>query len=438
MSVLVPFNGSQYIIPTSGETGWATPVTNLLSDLGNNAVSLTQSQALSNKTIQFSAGSAGSPAISFVGDTDTGIFHPAVNQVAIATNGTQQLLVDGSGNVTLTNTLSTSDNSQKLATTSFVQSAVATTVQNVGRNKLHNSLFQIAQRGAGAFTTSVYTLDRWLAQITLDTASFSQVALADADRTAIGDEEALYCLQNVFTGNAGGTALNVICQRIENVRKLSGKTVTVSFWAKANSGTPKVGVSIDQAFGTGGSPSLTANGNGNALTISAAWTRYSTTIAVPSTSGKTLGTNNDHFTQLNIWYSSGSSSAGRSGSIGVQSGTIQLWGVQLEVGSAASPLEKSDYQQELAKCQRFYVSSGTGAWTHYGYIGGVQSIQASMSLPVPMRATPSLVNFNFTTSTNVTTPTIGAQGATMLVMAGTGAGAGPFGLQSAWNATADL
>ena len=40
--------------------------------------------------------------------------------------------------------------------------------------------------------------------------------------------------------------------------------------------------------------------------------------------------------------------------VGVQSGSIAIWGVQLEIGSVATPLEKPDPQQDLAKCQRFY------------------------------------------------------------------------------------
>jgi len=44
-------------------------------------------------------GSAAAPSISFAGDTDTGVFSPGANQVAISTNGTGRLFVDASGNV---------------------------------------------------------------------------------------------------------------------------------------------------------------------------------------------------------------------------------------------------------------------------------------------------------------------------------------------------
>jgi len=47
----------------------------------------------------FAAGSAAAPSIAFTGDTDTGIYSPGANQVAISTNGTGRLQIDSSGNV---------------------------------------------------------------------------------------------------------------------------------------------------------------------------------------------------------------------------------------------------------------------------------------------------------------------------------------------------
>ena len=54
------------------------------------------------------AGTAALPAITTTGDTNTGIFFPAADQVAISTGGTQRAVVDASGNVTITGTLATS------------------------------------------------------------------------------------------------------------------------------------------------------------------------------------------------------------------------------------------------------------------------------------------------------------------------------------------
>jgi hypothetical protein len=44
-------------------------------------------------------GSAATPSIKFTGDTDTGIYSPGANQVALSTGGTGRLFVDASGNV---------------------------------------------------------------------------------------------------------------------------------------------------------------------------------------------------------------------------------------------------------------------------------------------------------------------------------------------------
>jgi hypothetical protein len=46
-----------------------------------------------------SLGSAGTPSLKFTGDTNTGIYSPGADQVAVATNGTGRLFVDASGNV---------------------------------------------------------------------------------------------------------------------------------------------------------------------------------------------------------------------------------------------------------------------------------------------------------------------------------------------------
>jgi hypothetical protein len=120
-------------------------------------------------------------------------------------------------------TAAVGDNDTSIATTAFVQSAVGPAFSDVGSNKLHNTLFNISQR-TGPWTVQGYTLDRWVLSLTTDTVSISQAVLADADRTALADEAATFALQNVFTGNVATGAYNFISQRIENLRRLSGKT----------------------------------------------------------------------------------------------------------------------------------------------------------------------------------------------------------------------
>jgi hypothetical protein len=294
------------------------------------------------------------------------------------------------------------DNDTSLSTTSFVQAATGTALNNVGRNLVMNPLFNIAQRGNGPFTANGYTLDRWTLFLSTDTASVTRQQLADADRTQIGDEAANYSCANAFTGTAGAAARTQFLHPIEDVRRLAGKTVTVSFYAQAPA-PRSLGVSIDQIFGTGGSPSAAVLNNGQSVAVTTTWARYTLTFTLASLAGKTLGTAGDHSTTLNLWYSSGTTNAARAGNVGVQSGTIQLWGVQLEVSSIMTPLEKPDPQQDLAKAQRFFAT-GTVIGVTYHQAG--YNYAVPFSLPVMMRAIPTAVITNTASSSNLTGATL--------------------------------
>jgi hypothetical protein len=73
--------------------------------------------------------------------------------------------------------------------------------------------------------------------------------------------------------------------------------------------------------------------------------------------------------------------------VGVQSGTIGIWGVQLELGPTATPLEKLDPRIDLANAQRFYQTV-VGYLLSYATAG--QQVGTSVVLPVVMRGTPTV------------------------------------------------
>lgn len=266
--------------------------------------------------------------------------------------------------------------------------SLAQSSQNAGRNYLDNALFNVQQRGVGPFTVG-YSADRWQISFSADSPHVNMVAIVDAQRAQIGDEAATWSLQNNFTGTSGATAFNLVNQKIEKISRLSGKTITVSFFAQGASAGLRLGVSPTQNFGTGGSPSAINNINGQSVALSTAFARYSVTFNLPSDAGQTFGTNGDDFTQINFWFSAGSSNAAISGNVGVQTGIIALWGVQVEIGTQATPLEKPNPQQDLARCQRFYQALPPAAAVS---IGGAPS--TGIYLPVyfatTMRATPSV------------------------------------------------
>jgi hypothetical protein len=123
---------------------------------------------------------------------------------------------------------------------------------------------------------------------------------------------------------------------------------------------------------------LTIHGITRPVTLSTTWTRFSTVITLPSIAGKTLGTANDHYTALQFFFSSGANNAAVAGNIGVQSGSVALWGVQLEIvapgQTTPSPLEKMDAQQTLAACQRFAQLLPAIAVANYTPVGGQNAL----------------------------------------------------------------
>ncbi len=89
------------------------------------------------------------------------------------------------------------------------------------------------------------------------------------DQEAVPDNPKYFMKVNQTT--AADTARKVIDQRVEGVATSSGKTSTISFWAKASS--PKTLVSnIYQYFGSGGSTSSVLYvDNSTLFNITTAW-----------------------------------------------------------------------------------------------------------------------------------------------------------------------
>lgn len=334
------------------------------------------------------------------------------------------------------------DNDTSIATTAFVGNALggyattAASANNVGRNLIHNALFNVAQRGTGPWTTNGYTLDRWFMAFSGGTLSTTRVVQSDGSRAQIGDEASTNIIVLAVAGTSGVNDYAQILQPVEGVQRLSGKTVTVSFWAAGSVAGLKVGVSYDQIFGTGGSPSASALGSGQSVTLTTAWARYSVTLSVASATGKTLGTNNDDRTQLDLWVSAGANLATRSGSVGVQSGNINLWGIQLELGTVATPLDYGgSYADQLRACQRYYQA---GQLTLQSVATGAsQPFSIGIPPPVTMRSNATMVITTNGLSGVIGTPVLSHNGSSFNLQ-GTSTGSGAFNLNVLYSASADL
>lgn len=295
-------------------------------------------------------------------------------------------------------TQSTNDNSANIATTAFVSPSL----YNTGRNLLHNGQLNILQRGFGSWSSNnAYTADRWV--ITTNGDSYT----ASIKGTTTGGERGQQGLEieNLFsiqpTTTSGGYLY--LSQWIENVKRISGQQVTLSFWAKnAGANTPTLGIGYTQNFGTGGSPSVVGNA-GTIGPISARMNRYSITWNMPSAIGKTINEINDA-TQIMIFLSNGANLT-QGGAIGqAASGlSIELGLFQLEIGGIATPFELKTLQEDMELCQRFYLGN---------YTFGMHCLENGVNLdnhvnpimfPVTMRATPtsnlSVTGANFATLT---------------------------------------
>lgn len=67
--------------------------------MANSSFEINGSIIASSGSFIVGSGSAGSPSFEFSGDTDTGMFSPAINTIALATSGVERLRVDSIGNV---------------------------------------------------------------------------------------------------------------------------------------------------------------------------------------------------------------------------------------------------------------------------------------------------------------------------------------------------
>ena len=181
------------------------------------------------------------------------------------------------------------------------------------------------------------------------------------------------------------------------------KPVTVSFYVRSS----KTGTYTCELFqgsgGVGGSNILVSK----SYTISAADTWEFKTITFSGNTAVAFTNDNSRQLTLNLWLAAGSNFTGGTFSDGtfhnannrrVASGQVNLadstsndWyitGVQLEVGSQATPYENRNYGEELALCRRYYLHiPRTQGIVMNGY--NANSVYGWYHWPVEFRAAPT-------------------------------------------------
>lgn len=270
-------------------------------------------------------------------------------------------------------------------TATSVQSALNTVP--LSQNYLINGAFDVWQRGTSfSFSgpSGNYTTDRWSFYMdgTSGAVVVSQQVHTPGFASISGFEAKNFVRINRTAVGTGGTYSN-FQQPIEDVRNCAGQTVTYSFWAKADAART-ITAFLNQDFGTGGSSAVVTSIQSTNITTS--WARYSFTFNLPSISGKTISS-----TDSKLWAYIGTPNV---------VSTIDIWGIQLEVGSNATRFRRyaASPQAELIACQRYYYRASAAGGGPYSVLmpimaQGTTGGYGVFMFPQPMRITPITIDY---------------------------------------------
>lgn len=234
------------------------------------------------------------------------------------------------------------------------------------RNLIINGAMQVAQRGTASSSTGYQTVDRW--RLNLGTQQEQKTDAPDQFKNSME-----------VTGTvAGSSGYGILLQRIEsnNIYAALGQSCTLSCYVK-NTGTSTANVSVEvyRANTTDNFGAITLVSSLTSQAITTGWTRITfPAFTVPTTASTGL--------EVRIFRYDASND--------------QEWlitGVQLEVGTVATPFEHRSYGEELALCQRYFTRGNFHTSVMTGTPGGTYYFNhAGISFPCEMRAQPSATN----------------------------------------------
>jgi hypothetical protein len=249
-----------------------------------------------------------------------------------------------------------------------------------GKNAVINGDCLVAQRGNSALTlsaTAQYPVDRFFA-IGHSGATAQQI-------TSISNTTFKNAVRVQRTAGNATTSDLSFTQTFETNTSIpfQGKSVTLSFWARAGANfsptsgtlTSRVytGTGTDQG-GFGFSWTGTANPVNQGNTLTTSWQRFTVTGTISSSA-----------TQIQVFFFC--SPTGTAGAADY----FDITGVQLEQGSVATSFQTATgtIQGELAACQRYFQtfpSDGTTSGAAIGQFYSTTTARLFRQLPVTMRA----------------------------------------------------
>ena len=304
----------------------------------------------------------------------------------IQTNGTNAITVSSSQTVAINGNNISADNSLGF------------------RNRIINGAMVIDQRNAGASITPTdgqYSVDRWKYTVT----QASKLTAQRSTTTATGFVNSLLTTSS-SAYSIVSSDIFILIQNIEGTNlpdlawgTASAKTVTLSFWVRS---------SLTGTFGGSIANNARNRSYPFTYTISSANTFEQKTITIAGDTSGTWLTDTDNGIRLSFGLGVGSTYSGTSGAwaaadyrsatgatsvVGTNGATFYITGVQLEVGSVATPFERRDYGRELMMCQRYYyrikpdVANGCIAEIAHGT--ATTNARGRIVFPVTMRTRPT-------------------------------------------------
>jgi hypothetical protein len=240
------------------------------------------------------------------------------------------------------------------------------------RNKIINGGFEVWQRGTSISGAShnTYTADQWI-NIN-DSVGTINISRQDISSQGIGLRYAARVEKS-----AGASNRFVFINMTEGALSYIGKQVTLSFWLRKGSGLTS---GITASVGTRASKYGTVYDDGsfgilNSQINTSTFTKFTTTFNITS------ATANASADLFEIEFS-----AIQAGGTGAY---FELAGVQLEIGSSATPFENRHYGTELSLCQRYYWRNIVwGTSTRYS-----NNMYVPVMHRVEMRTSPSISKY---------------------------------------------
>ena len=313
---------------------------------------------------------------------------------------------DTSGEITIsapsvagTTTLDLQATSGTIATTAEVDAVY----NHLGvRNLIINGDMRIAQRGTSVTGVtsgnSYHTVDRWATTIS-GAGTWTQTQDTDVP-TGQGFSNSHKFTCTTANASLSASSLMLFRQAIEgqNLQHLkkgtsNAESLTISFWVKSN----KTGTYILEVFDSNNTRQISKS-----YTINSADTWEKKTITFDGDTTGALDNDNGVGIRLQFWMAAGSDRSSGTlstswsasnnpdravGQVNLADSTsnyINITGVQLEVGTEATPFEHLQYGQQFALCQRYYQvhDQSVNAYYSAGIVG--------FPFNTVMRASPTL------------------------------------------------